>query len=504
MTYEEIKRIVAGGESRTVELKKTTGELKDAMHTACAMLNTEGGWVVFGVAPKPIKILGQQVSDDTRREIAHALSLIEPQVDVRVEYIDVPDREGNKVIAIYFEAFAWGKTPYTYHGRPYYKVESTTKEMPRAMFEDRLRAAKPKFYAWERQKADRIDLTDLNEDRIRGVVRLGVERGRMVASAVTEPMEKILDNLQLLADGKPNNAAAMLFGTNIYEYPQFRLRMARFRGTDKNSFLDDQRAEGNFFDLLDAGMTFLFKWLPQSGEIKGLMREERLEIPAAALREALINSLCHRQWEKYNMTIGISIYDDRVEIENPGLLPPPLTPETIKEPHISIPYNPIIANVLYKTTFLENWGSGVRRIVDACREQGIQEPIWSENQGCVVVTFIRRNGTQSKVTNGTQTLNDKTENQQVEQQSGTQGKVSNGTQAGALKSHSRKDKTVIKNLDEWIESMIVVRPKITTGELAQLSGWGVRTIKRHIAQMPHIKYVGSGYTGHWEVTNKEN
>ena len=73
MTYEDIKRIVAGDESRTVELKKTTGELKDAMHTACAMLNTEGGWVVFGVAPQQIKILGQQDSDDTRREIAHAL-----------------------------------------------------------------------------------------------------------------------------------------------------------------------------------------------------------------------------------------------------------------------------------------------------------------------------------------------------------------------------------------------------------------------------------------------
>jgi ATP-dependent DNA helicase RecG len=389
MTINEIKQLISNDEHRQLELKKTTGELKEAMHSACALLNSDGGWLIFGIAPTSLKIIGQEVTDNTQREIALALSGLEPAVDVKVEYIDVLEHPENKVIAIYFDAFVWGRQPYTFHGCPYYKVESTTKVMPRDMFEERIRANKPQYFAWERQPADRVSIKDLNEERVRGTVRLGVERGRMMETALTEPFEKVLDKLQLLNNGVPNNAAATLFSTNIYEYPQFRLRMARFRGMNKNEFIDNQRAEGNLFDLLDAGMAFFFKHLSLSGKIVGFVREEHLEIPAEALREALINSLCHRQYEKYNLTIGIAIYDDRIEIENPGALPPQLTPVTIKQPHISYPYNPIIADVLFKTSFLENWGSGAQRIIDACKRQNVPEPEWRMQGGFVIVTFKR-------------------------------------------------------------------------------------------------------------------
>lgn len=212
----------------------------------------------------------------------------------------------------------------------------------------------------------------------------------MPASAITDSIENLLSKLQLVTDGKPNNAAAMMFTTKTSGYPQFRLRMARFRGTNnKNVFIDNQQAVGNFFDLLDAGMAFLFKHLSLSGEIVGLMREEHLEVPVAALREALINALCHQQYERYNLTIGIAIYDDRIEISNPGILPPQITPETIKLPHESYPYNPLIAQVLYKTTFLENWGSGAQRIIETCRSQGLEDPIWTTDGGFVTVTFKR-------------------------------------------------------------------------------------------------------------------
>ena len=69
MTIDDIKALIASDESRTLELKKTTGELKDGMHAACAFLNTEGGWLIFGITPKSLKIIGQQVTDDTQREV---------------------------------------------------------------------------------------------------------------------------------------------------------------------------------------------------------------------------------------------------------------------------------------------------------------------------------------------------------------------------------------------------------------------------------------------------
>ena len=388
MTIEDIHRLIANSEGRHLELKKTTGELKDAMHTACAFLNGEGGWLVFGITPTTLNILGQVVSDSTKREIAQALSGLEPAVDIQVQYIDVPDRQGSQV-AIYFDTFVWGHVPYTYSGRPYYKVESTTRVMPREMFEERLRASKPKYYAWERQIADSITVGDLNEDLIRGALRIGFEKGRIHATALTEPLEKVLEKFELLTNGKLNNAAVVLFSTKITGYPQLRLRMARFRGTDKNEFIDNQRVSGNFFELLDAGSAFFLKHLNMSGKIVGFRREESLEIPSEALREALTNALCHCQFEKDNLTPSIAIYDDRIEIENPGILPPQITAETIKLPHNSYPYNPVMAEVLYRTTFLENWGTGAKRILDACKAHNVTEPIWSVNGGFVCVTFKR-------------------------------------------------------------------------------------------------------------------
>ena len=389
MTFENIQEIIAKDEHRCLELKKTTGELQDAMHSACAFLNTDGGWLVFGVAPKSLKIHGQQVSDDTQREIAQALGGLYPAVEVKPEYIDVPGRPSDQLIVMHFDGSKWGQMPYTFHGCPYYKVESTTKVMPQEMYEERLRAAKPEAFAWERQEADNVTLADLDERRIRGAVRLGVERGRMPATAETESVEALLSKWGLLRNGKVLNGAVALFGVQTASYTQMRLRLARFRGTDKNEFVDSGRAEGNFFDLLDAGMDFLFKHLSQSGKIVGFHKEEQLEIPAEALREALTNALCHRQLEKYNLSPGIAVYDDRVEIENPGRLPQGVTPENIKMSHASFPYNPLIAEVLYRSSFLESWGSGVGRMVDSCRAQGVPEPEYVLNGGFVIIVFRR-------------------------------------------------------------------------------------------------------------------
>ena len=99
MTIDDIKALIAADESRTLELKKSTGERKDGMHSTCAFLNTDGGWLIFGVAPTGLNIIGQQVTETTKREIAQAVAGLEPAVDVMIHYVDVPDRPGNQVIA---------------------------------------------------------------------------------------------------------------------------------------------------------------------------------------------------------------------------------------------------------------------------------------------------------------------------------------------------------------------------------------------------------------------
>ena len=390
MTIDDIKRIISTDETRTLELKKSTGELKDGMHSACALLNTDGGWLFFGITPKSLNVTGQQVTDNTRQEIAQAIKGLEPAIDIPVEYIEVPEHPGNVVIAMHFDGWKWGDTPYSYHGAPYYRVESTTSVMPRPLFDERLRASAPKEYAWINQPSKDLTVEDLNQEYIRGMLRLGVEKNRISEASLTEPIEDILAKLELLKDGKPTNAAAMLFAKDTSHYHQFRVRLARFRGTDKNEFIDNQQASGNFLQLLDAGMSFFFKHLSLSGKITNkLQREEELEIPAGALREAYINALCHCMWERDNVTIGIAIYDDRVEIENPGIFKDPINPESIRGVHPSIPYNPTIAEVLFRSGYLENWGSGAKRIIDLCKEHGVPEPTWTDNHGFISICFFK-------------------------------------------------------------------------------------------------------------------
>ncbi len=236
-----------------------------------------------------------------------------------------------------------------------------------------------------------MTLADLNENLIRNGIRRGIDGGRIPESALYEPTGDILAKWKLLKNGVPTNGAVLLFSDNIDEYPQFTLRMARFVGTDKNRFRDNQRAEGNFFQLLDAGVAFCFKHLSLSGVITNhsLEREEQLEVPYHALREALINALCHRHWERYNLTISLAIYDDRIEIASPGTFPPQITPENIKEPHESYPHNLKVAEALYRMTYLENWGSGAKRIMDACKAQGVEVPTWRSDGSFVTITFKR-------------------------------------------------------------------------------------------------------------------
>lgn len=107
------------------------------------------------------------------------------------------------------------------------------------------------------------------------------------------------------------------------------------------------------------------------------------------IKENFTEALCHRYWERYNLTISIAIYDDRVEIASPGTFPPQITPENIKEPHESFPHNLKVAEALYRMTYLENWGSGAKRIMDACKEQGVEAPTWRSDGGFVTITFKR-------------------------------------------------------------------------------------------------------------------
>ena len=343
--------------------------------------------------------------------------------------------------------------------------------MPQDMYDERIRAHQPQMYAWKRLVADGVALADLDENLIRNCIRRGVDGGRIPESALYEPTGDILSKWKLLKNGVPTNGAVLLFSNNIDEYPQFSLRMARFVGMNKNMFRDNQRAEGNLFQLLDAGVAFCFKHLSLSGRITNhsLEREEQLEVPYHALREALINALCHHHWERYNLTISLAIYDDRIEIASPGTFPPQITPENIKKPHESYPHNLKVAEALYRMTYLENWGSGAKRIIDACQAQGVEPPTWSSDSGFVTITFTRPD-----FASGT-TKNDKEEK--------------NATKEDKLRSSTAQLPTKLRSSCAQVQKMILAMGEdyMTMNEIMSNMGFKHRTSFRENYFLPTLE-----------------
>ena len=380
-----VKQLITGKESGQVEFKETTGQLERGMETLCAFLNGEGGTVLFGVTDKG-KIIGQEVSDKTKRDIAEAINRLEPITAAHISYVPLQDSE-KKVIAFHVED-ARLKRPFCYKGRPYMRVESVTTTMPQTTYNELLLQRDGARFRWEQFGNSDLTLQDIDGNEVLKTVRLGIECGRMPEDTGND-VPVIMEKFGLMRDGILNHAAAVLFGKHEnMEYPQCLLRLARFRGTDKAVFMDNQRIHGNFFQLLNAAMAFIFKHLSLSGTTDTLEREEHLTIPYKAIREGVLNSLAHRSYRDAGGSVSIAIYDNRVEIENPGSFPPNWDVEKMKSEHESKPQNPLIANVLYKRKVLESWGRGIGLMMSECRKAGLPEPeykIWADS-----VTLIFR------------------------------------------------------------------------------------------------------------------
>lgn len=380
---EYITGLTAQRENGQVEFKETTGQLERGMETLCAFLNGEGGTVLFGVTDKG-KVIGQEVADATQRNIAEAIHRLEPMANVQVSYVPLPESE-KKVIILHVESSRMER-PFCYRGRAYMRVESVTTTMPQAVYNHLLMQRGGK-YGWESMINEDLTIEQLDENSIRRAVRMGIESGRLPETTVSEDIPVILEKLDLRHKQKLNNAAAVLFGREFYDYPQCLLRLARFKGTTKEEFIDNQREQGNIYELLDVAMSFLFKHLSLSGKIEGLYREEKLSIPYMALRECCINSFCHRSYHHPGSSVSIAIYDDRVEITNSGTFPANIPLERLLSSHDSRPPNPIIANVLYKSKVLESWGRGIGLMVDECRRVGIPDPEFHADGNFVWVVF---------------------------------------------------------------------------------------------------------------------
>ena len=476
---EYIKQLSAHTETDSVEFKRSTGQLERGMETLCAFLNGDGGYVLFGMGDDGT-IIGQQVADSTKRQIAECIRQFEPFPLVDVDYVTLE----NGLSVIVLSVVNNREKPYIYKGRPYTRVESTTVAMSQHQYETMLSYRNQPLGRWETQLNANLKVSDLDEEEILRTVRVGVEKGRLPEVAYTNNIEDALCRMNLMRDGQLTNAAFVLYanGANI-DYPQCLLRMARFAGTTKEVFIDERRVEGNAFRMLDEAMQFCFKHLSLSGEVKGLIREERLSVPYKALREAVVNALCHREYQTIGGSVGLAIFDNRVEVSNIGHIPDRLDASNPREMTLSIPYNPLIAKGFYYRQLFENWGRGIRLMVDECKDAGLEAPVFMSSEYQVTAIFQRNDYSEdkSKLSNNLS--------------------VKDTANYGTTEDDKINDKLHDKLHDKILELM-QENERVTIPELSNMLGVSVRTINIYLKKMQEMNLiirVGARKNGYWKV-----
>ena len=394
MNLDNIATQVAKGESETLEFKETTGGHRRAAQTVCAFLNGHGGQVLFGVRPDG-RILGQQVGDRTIEDLSSEMQHIEPPIFPEIDHIHV--KKDRYVIAV--QTSRGALRPYAYRGKAYRRVGNTTRVMSteesnRILFE-RMHSEQ----RWENQSATGWSIDDLDTDEIRRTIGEAIRLGRLKEQPSHDPTD-LLRGLGLLsADGVPYRAAVVLFGKEermLSEMPQCLLRVAHFKGVDRLEFLDNRQFVGNAFALLDRAESFLRNTLPISGRFAedSFVRIDEPRYPPLATREAIANAICHRDYATGGSSVGVAVYEDRLEVTSVGSLHFDLTPESLFLPHESRPWNPLIAHVFYMRGIIEKWGGGIHRMVKLVKEFGLSPPEIEDNMGCVTVRFRHSKATE--------------------------------------------------------------------------------------------------------------
>ncbi|NCB28116.1 MAG: transcriptional regulator, partial [Bacteroidia bacterium] len=241
--------------------------------------------------------------------------------------------------------------------------------------------------SWDRIVEQNATLDDIDDVTIELFKKEAVKAGRL--SDISDLSTKeLLKKLRLLTEKGLTNASLVLFGKDPGEfYPNLFVKIGRF-GTSVVDMRFQEVVEGNLFQMLHDVMEQLEKkFLIKPVRFEGLRRIEELEYPVPALREMLLNALVHRNYMG-SMT-QLKVMDDRLSLWNAGTLPVELSVEKLFLLHESYPRNPLIADICYKSGFIDSWGRGIEKIMDTCKQAGLPEPIFEERSGGFAVALLK-------------------------------------------------------------------------------------------------------------------
>lgn len=438
------------GESETVEFKTSLAELKQGLISLVAMLNKHGQadlW--FGVSPSG-KPVGLMVIEKTLREVSQALGAhIDPRLYPEITSVDVASKTCLRVQA------TGHQKPYFAHGRAYIRVADEDRQMSARELESLILKRNSAALRWDNEPCT-TPLAELSEDKIRRFV----ERAGLPWDNPTNALTK----LGLLPDGQLLNAARLFFA-----HQPIQLRCALFASTTSATILDRHDFDGDVLELIEEAEKYIIKNIHIGMRLDGMRRVDVPEISRAALREAIINAFCHRDWRDPDY-IQIAVYKNRVEIRNPGGLFDGLTIEQMRRGNVSHRRNPLIADLFRRIEMVEAWGRGMPLIL-----QNAPDVEFREIARLFVASFERPSATV-----------------ETRQETGLE----------PPENHQKTTRKPPENPRKTLLALLQQQPDTSIRVLAEQTGLSQPSVRHHLERMQTdnmLRRVGPAKGGYWEV-----
>lgn len=365
-----LDEVLVQHEGKSLEFKRDVSSPDSLIRSIVAFANGAGGTVVVGVEDRTRRVLG--ISDPTKVE-EHLANLISDRILPRL-VADLHIVPWRKTHAVMVRVFPSSTRPhYVKSEGPergvYVRVGSTNRKADPAQIEEIKRQVRGGSF-------DEEPLPELDTEAI----------DFRAATESFAPLRKLqrsdMKTLQLTCMHQhrevPTVGGILLFGKDRRNvFPEAFLRAGCFAGTDRATILDTADIRSHLPEVVDEALHFVQRNIRKGLDIRGPRHAEVWEYPLVALREAIINALVHADYAQRGSPIRLAIFNDRIELDNPGGLPPGLTLDDIHR-GVSKLRNRVIGRVFHELGLIEQWGSGVQRMTNACREAGLPDPLLEE------------------------------------------------------------------------------------------------------------------------------
>lgn len=329
----------------------------------CGFANAEGGVLVIGKDNKG-KVVG---ISNARKMLEDIPNQVRDFMGIMVQ-VKLHRQEAKEYIEIHVEPYP---VPVSYKGQYHYRSGSTKQELKGAAL-DRFLLRKY-GRTWDSVPVPHITISQLSKTAVQAFRTRARSSQRIDPTVLKEPLLGLLEKLNQLDGEYLKRAAVLLFHPEPDRvFTGAYVKIGYFR-TNTNLLYQDE-VHGDLFSQVEKTIDLLqTKYLRAGISYQGIQRVERFPIPEAALREAILNALIHKDYAS-GIPIQISVYDNKLMIWNNGALPETWNLKKLLGKHSSQPYNPDIANTFFRAGQIESWGRGIERIFEACKTYGCPKP----------------------------------------------------------------------------------------------------------------------------------